>query len=262
MKEGYERDFLRYLQSLLAEVERRIRRGHARLALSQAQQNAGVSALGWKYCGIIHAYPYRAFGIHTFISCHQTLRRTSSAFKGNTCAFWLNCGFYFSRVLVPQERMKRRRRFSQRRLKTWLYRFVTDMMNELIGVKIPSSDCSTAGNASKENFETRLYEMTFTMTSSYIVLDVSEMETSEIGMHCGKMPALILFHLDWGAGVWRPCGGGPGNDEAGGAAEGGEGAAELHPLGESVNSRLMYLQSPLMWFYLATNTFFWKNKSN
>lgn len=45
MKEGYERDFLRYLQSLLAEVERRIRRGHARLALSQAQQNAGVGAL-------------------------------------------------------------------------------------------------------------------------------------------------------------------------------------------------------------------------
>lgn len=44
MKEGYERDFLRYLQSLLAEVERRIRRGHARLALSQAQQNAGVCA--------------------------------------------------------------------------------------------------------------------------------------------------------------------------------------------------------------------------
>lgn len=41
MKEGYERDFLRYLQSLLAEVERRIRRGHARLALSQAQQSAG-----------------------------------------------------------------------------------------------------------------------------------------------------------------------------------------------------------------------------
>lgn len=45
MKEGYERDFLRYLQSLLAEVERRIRRGHARLALSQAQQNAGVRNL-------------------------------------------------------------------------------------------------------------------------------------------------------------------------------------------------------------------------
>nr|AAI39883.1 Zgc:136380 protein [Danio rerio] len=42
MKEGYERDFLRYLQSLLAEVERRIRRGHARLALSQAQQNSGT----------------------------------------------------------------------------------------------------------------------------------------------------------------------------------------------------------------------------
>lgn len=41
MKVGYEREFLRYLQSLLAEVERRIRRGHARLALSQSQQAAG-----------------------------------------------------------------------------------------------------------------------------------------------------------------------------------------------------------------------------
>ncbi|KAM4663787.1 luc7-like protein 3 isoform 1-T1 [Discoglossus pictus] len=41
MKVGYERDFLRYLQSLLAEVERRIRRGHARLALSQSQQASG-----------------------------------------------------------------------------------------------------------------------------------------------------------------------------------------------------------------------------
>lgn len=49
MKEGYERDFLRYLQSLLAEVERRIRRGHARLALSQAQQNSGV-------CGLMEYY--------------------------------------------------------------------------------------------------------------------------------------------------------------------------------------------------------------
>ncbi|KAB1266384.1 Luc7-like protein 3 [Camelus dromedarius] len=42
MKVGYERDFLRYLQSLLAEVERRIRRGHARLALSQNQQSSGT----------------------------------------------------------------------------------------------------------------------------------------------------------------------------------------------------------------------------
>ncbi|KAM3922016.1 luc7-like protein 3 isoform 2-T2 [Leptodactylus fuscus] len=41
MKVGYEREFLRYLQSLLAEVERRIRRGHARLALSQNQQASG-----------------------------------------------------------------------------------------------------------------------------------------------------------------------------------------------------------------------------
>ncbi|XP_075701666.1 luc7-like protein 3 isoform X2 [Rhinoderma darwinii] len=41
LKVGYEREFLRYLQSLLAEVERRIRRGHARLALSQNQQASG-----------------------------------------------------------------------------------------------------------------------------------------------------------------------------------------------------------------------------
>uniref|UniRef100_A0A8C7AVG9 Luc7-like protein n=1 Tax=Neovison vison TaxID=452646 RepID=A0A8C7AVG9_NEOVI len=46
MKVGYERDFLRYLQSLLAEVERRIRRGHARLALSQNQQSSGIEELG------------------------------------------------------------------------------------------------------------------------------------------------------------------------------------------------------------------------
>ncbi|XP_062826623.1 luc7-like protein 3 isoform X2 [Anolis carolinensis] len=43
MKVGYEREFLRYLQSLLAEVERRIRRGHARLALSQNQQSSGAA---------------------------------------------------------------------------------------------------------------------------------------------------------------------------------------------------------------------------
>ncbi|XP_018428222.1 PREDICTED: luc7-like protein 3 [Nanorana parkeri] len=42
LKVGYEREFLRYLQSLLAEVERRIRRGHARLALSQNQQASGA----------------------------------------------------------------------------------------------------------------------------------------------------------------------------------------------------------------------------
>uniref|UniRef100_A0A0E9U1T6 Uncharacterized protein n=1 Tax=Anguilla anguilla TaxID=7936 RepID=A0A0E9U1T6_ANGAN len=48
MKEGYERDFLRYLQSLLAEVERRIRRGHARLALSQAPAKLWCSRAIWK----------------------------------------------------------------------------------------------------------------------------------------------------------------------------------------------------------------------
>lgn len=52
--------------------------------------------------------------------------------------------------------------------------------------------------------------------------------------------------LDRGAGVRGPSGGGPGNDEAGGAAEGGKGAAQLHPLGESANSRLISLQMLLM----------------
>ncbi|XP_069470540.1 luc7-like protein 3 [Ambystoma mexicanum] len=41
LKAGYERDFLRYLEGLLADVERRIRRGHARLALSQSQRASG-----------------------------------------------------------------------------------------------------------------------------------------------------------------------------------------------------------------------------
>ena len=38
---GYEDEFMRFLQSLLADVERRIKRGHARLALNSAQ--GGVS---------------------------------------------------------------------------------------------------------------------------------------------------------------------------------------------------------------------------
>ncbi|KAJ1132289.1 hypothetical protein NDU88_010615 [Pleurodeles waltl] len=39
LRMGYERDFMRYLQGLLVEVERRIRRGHARVALFQSQQD-------------------------------------------------------------------------------------------------------------------------------------------------------------------------------------------------------------------------------
>ena len=31
---GYEEDFLRYLQTLLSDVDRRIRRGHSRLSTS------------------------------------------------------------------------------------------------------------------------------------------------------------------------------------------------------------------------------------
>lgn len=98
MKDGYERDFLRYLQSLLAEVERRIRRGHARLALSQAQQNAGVGA------------DSAHIGFATFCFSQSWLRSQS-----------LRC--LSSRALARQERMRRRRKSWQRRLKTWLYRW-------------------------------------------------------------------------------------------------------------------------------------------
>lgn len=34
----YEDDFLRYLQNIMADVDRRIRRGHARLNLSRDQE--------------------------------------------------------------------------------------------------------------------------------------------------------------------------------------------------------------------------------
>ncbi|XP_055510275.1 luc7-like protein 3 [Leucoraja erinacea] len=46
MKVGYEKDFLRYLQNLMADVERRIRRGHARLALSQTAATTGTPTGG------------------------------------------------------------------------------------------------------------------------------------------------------------------------------------------------------------------------
>lgn len=37
-KMRYEDDFLRYLQNIMADVDRRIRRGHARLNLSRDQE--------------------------------------------------------------------------------------------------------------------------------------------------------------------------------------------------------------------------------
>ncbi|ESN94772.1 hypothetical protein HELRODRAFT_87531 [Helobdella robusta] len=46
MKMGYEEEFLFYLESLVSEVDRRIKRGHARLALNaahQAQQLQGIT---------------------------------------------------------------------------------------------------------------------------------------------------------------------------------------------------------------------------
>lgn len=38
-KMGYEDDFLRFLQNLISDVEKRIRRGHQRLALNNTQGN-------------------------------------------------------------------------------------------------------------------------------------------------------------------------------------------------------------------------------
>ncbi|KAI0239730.1 Luc7-like protein 3 [Lamellibrachia satsuma] len=40
---GYEEDFMRFLQTLVADVEKRIRRGHARLALNNAAQQNSVA---------------------------------------------------------------------------------------------------------------------------------------------------------------------------------------------------------------------------
>lgn len=40
----YEEDFLRYLQSIMADVERRIRRGHQRLSLNaKTKENVSLS---------------------------------------------------------------------------------------------------------------------------------------------------------------------------------------------------------------------------
>jgi len=36
---GFEEEFLQSLQSIIGEVERKIRRGHQRLALNQAHSN-------------------------------------------------------------------------------------------------------------------------------------------------------------------------------------------------------------------------------
>merc|ERR1712012_953822 len=43
-RQGYEEDMMRYLQSLLSDVERRIKRGHARLALNNLQGGMGTAA--------------------------------------------------------------------------------------------------------------------------------------------------------------------------------------------------------------------------
>lgn len=42
---GYEEDFLRYLQGLISDCEKRIRRGHQRLALNNQQGSVCMKTL-------------------------------------------------------------------------------------------------------------------------------------------------------------------------------------------------------------------------
>ena len=50
----YEDDFLRYLQNIMADVDRRIRRGHARLNLSRDQEEKVV----WFVVTIMYCVQY------------------------------------------------------------------------------------------------------------------------------------------------------------------------------------------------------------
>ena len=42
---GYEENFMRYLQGLINDVEKRIRRGHQRLALNSMQGSVSTSKI-------------------------------------------------------------------------------------------------------------------------------------------------------------------------------------------------------------------------
>ena len=46
---GYEENFMRYLQGLINDVEKRIRRGHQRLALNSMQGNVSTSTIEFLY---------------------------------------------------------------------------------------------------------------------------------------------------------------------------------------------------------------------
>ena len=46
-KMGYEDDFLRFLQGLISDVEKRIRRGHQRLALNNSQGSVSIYSLDY-----------------------------------------------------------------------------------------------------------------------------------------------------------------------------------------------------------------------
>lgn len=48
-KMGYEDDFLRFLQGLISDVEKRIRRGHQRLALNNSQGSVSILKLNRSY---------------------------------------------------------------------------------------------------------------------------------------------------------------------------------------------------------------------
>ena len=54
MKMGYEKEFLICLQSIIGEIEKKVRRGHARLALNQAHSNVGFELVFSLVCWLIN----------------------------------------------------------------------------------------------------------------------------------------------------------------------------------------------------------------
>ena len=54
---GYEEEFMRFLQSLLTDVERRIRKGQARLSLNNTQ--GGVGHVCYYYQSNLEIFSFR-----------------------------------------------------------------------------------------------------------------------------------------------------------------------------------------------------------
>lgn len=72
-KMRYEDEFLRYLQSIMADVDRRIRRGHARLNLSRAQEEKVCLVCPFHFILAIFNYHLDELPTILHILCSQTL---------------------------------------------------------------------------------------------------------------------------------------------------------------------------------------------